>query len=311
MKTYWRVAAGIVVVGSIALLSRDRAPARCELLRSVAAGEPGAAAARQPMAITPRAALRSDLATIEALRADFARMRGSSEAAKGEADDLLCQLRARLTPGNAAEVVCALPPEELATPFGMTAVEAWLQADVGAASAWIASHPARSDSHAWLLAHALTQDADLLNRFCERLAPDTWAQAFLDCAAREVLRTNPVAAASLAESLLPGERQAHLVETIAFDWMDRDPVAASAWISTRRDRALREHLVSIGAQSYASTDPLNALEWLLAHSAGGFVPPQTERTIVDIWRQTAPAQAAAFAALLSPAETAAPLANVR
>lgn len=311
MKTYGRVAAGIVIVGSIALLSRNWAPARGELLRSVAARDLVAVASRQPMAATQRADLRPDLAAIEVLRTDFARMHGSSEAAKGEADDLLCQLRARLTPVNAAEVVCALPPEELATTFGMTAVEAWLQADVGAASAWIASHPARTDGHAWLLAHTLTRDPGLLNRFCERLGPDTWAQAFLDYAAREVLRTNPVAAASLAESLLPGERQVHLVETIAFDWMDRDPVAASAWISARRDRSLREHLVSIGAQSYASADPVNALEWLLAHSEGGFVPPQTVHTIADIGRQTAPAQAAAFAALLSPAETAAPLANVR
>lgn len=310
MKTYWRVAAGIVVVGSMALLSLNRTPARCELLRTIAAGASVAPEAMQSMPVAQREILRPDLATIEALRADFARLRGSSEAAKGEADDLLCQLRARLTPFNAAEVVCALPPEELASAFGMTALEAWLQADVGAASAWIASQPARNDGHAWLLAHALTHDPVVMNHFCERLGSDPWAQTFLDCAAREVLGTNPVAAASLAESLLPGERQTHLLETLAFDWMDRDPVVASAWISTRRDRSLREHLVSIGAQSYASADPLNALEWLLANADGGFVQPQAVHTIVDIWRQTAPAQAAAFAAHLSPAETATPLSDV-
>jgi hypothetical protein len=311
MKFFWSAGLGIVATAGLLFWARNPIHARGEWPQSTAVGGPIAAAATPPTAAVQRSSLRPDLAIIEALRHDFARLGTLGIEAKGEADELLCQLRAQLGPRNAAEVVCTLPRDELASPFGMAAIEAWLQADVDGASEWVAGQPARTDSHAWLVAHALIQHPNLLDRFCDRLDSDPWSEAFLDYAAREILRSNPIAAAAIADSLRPGERRRGLVETIAFDWMDQDPIAASAWIIAGRDRSLRDHLVTIGAQSYASANPLDALEWLLAHSEGRSVPPQTLGTILDIWRHTAPAQAVAFEVLLSPAGTRDPLSSLR
>jgi hypothetical protein len=191
-------------------------------------------------------------------------------------------------------MVRSLRPEELTTQLGTTALEAWLNTDPMAASTWIASQPAATENHAWLVAHVLAQHPEALGEFCDTLGADRWAQAFLDHATREVLHKSPAAAVSFASSLPPGERQTRLFETIACDWMNRDPSAARPWISAVPDPVLRQRLVAIGAESYASAAPLPALEWLLDRSPPDDLPQQSIETIVGIWRETAPEEASAW-----------------
>lgn len=291
MKAFLKIACGAIAVLVAGLLLHDRDPARH----------------RDPLDakdVERNAEGRSDPESVESLRpvvadewmagterdpvvADYRRLRDMGPAAKGEVDELLCRFRALLNPENAAEVVHSLSSDELATPLGSVALEAWLAADGGAASAWIAVQPGATEHHAWLVADVLAHQPENLAVFCERLGTDSWSQAFLDYCSREMLNTNPAAAVSLAESLIPGEQQARLFETIACEWMDRDPGAARAWIGGVSDPVLQQHLVEIGAQSYASTNPLSALEWLVAQSPANTVPREPLRTIAGIWLHTA------------------------
>lgn len=232
-------------------------------------------------------AARSEHYLVMEVVADLRRVSRVGPAAKDEIDEQTGRLRTLLTPANAAQVARALSSQELATPIGTTVLEAWLAGDSDAASAWIAAQPGTTEHHAWLVAEALTQQPEKWVALYETLGTDSWTQAFLDYSSRELLRSNPGAAVSVAESLTPGERQTHLFETIAGDWMVRDPDAARAWINRVDDPVLRQRLVAVGAPSYASINPLGALEWLLAQSPGNTVPQEPLRTIAGIWRHTA------------------------
>jgi hypothetical protein len=273
--------------GTLAVLLTVR-PAEISHHRSPAEREAGAEAGTDELAARVSA---PGLNPVQALWTEFLAVRETGPAGKGQMDDLLCELRGLLTTAHAADVVRSLPPEALATIFGTVALEAWIAEDSLSAGTWLAEQLGATENHAWLLARVLANQPEALGRFCERLGTTPWADAFLDYASREVLRTNPAAAVSLAESLPPGERRLRLFETIAFDWMEHAPDAASAWINGVREPVLRQRLVTVASESYASVDPLSAVEWLLVQSPGDYLPQQSIHKIVEIWRQSASVEA--------------------
>jgi hypothetical protein len=76
-----------------------------------------------------------------------------------------------------------------------------------------------------------------------------------------------------------------------------NPSAASGWILQMQDPLLKEQLVCAAAKAHAATDPLQAVEWLIsatpALSKGSeALMDDTLQTIVGIWAETKPAQAA-------------------
>lgn len=209
--------------------------------------------------------------------------------AKGEVDELMQRFRSLLSESDAGELARALSSDDLASPIGTAAIEAWLSDDSLAACSWISRQATANDHHAYLAAKSLVQSPELLVEFCATLGVDSWAQSFLDHSSRALLPENPQAAVSMAESLRNGERQNELYESIAFDWMSRDPDAARTWINEIKEPALSSRLISIGAASYASTDPLQAFQWLLSEYQAGEVPAKALQTIAAIWRLTASA----------------------
>lgn len=273
------------------LLAPATAP---RLIDRTAAGHPSPASVTSLHAVDARASGSSfDDGPVASAIAELRRLNGMGPAAKGAIDDQTHHLRGLLTPTNVAEIARSLSRQELGSPLGTIVLERWLAMNPNAASTWIAAQPGATDHHAWLVAKALTRQSELLPAFCERLELSSWAQAFLDHSSRELLRESPVAAASLAESLTPGERQTRLFETIACDWMLRDPSSAREWIHGVADPVLRHRLVMVGAQSHASTDPLGAFEWLLAQSPAEIVLSESIRTIARLWLHTADPKTAA------------------
>jgi hypothetical protein len=279
MKRVWLgLPAGVVAVG-LALWS----PERCLQRQENRVAEP-------VVATIPATALQrtgSVESEAGALRTQFHSLWRSEPWARGKIDELLSAWRALLARSDPAAAVRSLSVEELVTPFGTAALEAWLALDSAAASAWIAVQPGATDHQAWLVAETLTRQPQVFAAFCRGLDQDSWAERFLDHSSRVLVRESPAAAALLAESLSPGERQTRVFETIASDWMLRDPDAAQAWIHGVADPALRHRLIAVGAQSYASTDPLSALEWLLAQSSIDAALQEPVQTIAGIWRHTA------------------------
>lgn len=221
------------------------------------------------------------------LRTQFRALWRGEPWTRGEADERLSEWRTLLACSDAAGLVRTLSPEELASPFGSAAFEAWLAQDDAAASKWIAEQPGATDHHAWLVAEALGRKPQVFAAFCQGLGQSSWVQAFLDYSSRAWIRESPAAAAALAETLISDERRVRLFEAIAADWVLCDPEAARVWISGVSDPSLQHRLVTIGAQSYASTNPLRALEWLLAQSPPDAALQEPLQTIAGIWRHTA------------------------
>jgi hypothetical protein len=280
----------------------------------------GEHAAREPRSVTKSQSLSAVAGherifasvsrdAVERFRTNFQHLDSLGPAAKGEVDELLSNFRETLSRSNIEATARSLPPQDLAAPLGNVVLEAWLAFDPVNASAWIAARPDHTDTHAWLVAHELTQQPAILAHFCKGVGTDEWAQTFLDYASRDLLQANPPAALALAQSMVSGPRQARVLDSIAADWMDRQPSAAGAWISTLRDPDLHERIVAVGAASYASQNPPAAIEWLLAQSPADSISSPTLQAIIKIWLEVSPNQAAAWLHLLSANKTAALLGN--
>lgn len=262
-------------------------------------------------ASTPELAPGRGLTAVEVMREEFHQLERKGPAGRGDEDDFLNRLRASLTAQRAAALAHSFSAPDLATPVGTTVLESWLEMDPLSASSWISVQRTASESHAWLVAHALAKAPESLEKFCNGLDAGPWADAFIECVGRELLHQAPAAAVALATSLPKGDRQSRLFETIAFDWMDRDPNAAANWIRGLQDPLLRHRLAAIGAQSYASTSPIASIEWLLDQTPGETLPLEPLATIFGIWTRTAPNEAAAWLKELQPGELAAAIAGKR
>ena len=280
MKKMWVEFSAVVVAGGLTLWSLECSENR----QGARASQPPLAANRVSV---PLQTLDSAESAVSVLRTQFRALWRGEPWAREEADKRLIEWHNLLACSDAASFVRTLSSEELATPFGSAAFEAWLVQDDVAASKWIAEQPGATDHHAWLVAELLTRNSQAFAAFCRGLEQSAWAQTFLDYSSRAWIRENPAAAAALAESLISGDRQIRLFEAIASDWVLCDPEAAQVWISGVADPSLQHRLVTVGAQSYASTNPLRALEWLLAKSPPDAALQEPLQTIAGIWRHTA------------------------
>lgn len=303
--------------GAIVIFSFRRPAAASASPNRIVSRETGSRAARalsaDPLAKSPletpalAAAVSSGEASAELLKTIRLKLRQLGEisrADKGAEDGLMTSLLALLTDENAAQIVQSLTPAELNSPFGWAALQRWLKADVERASAWVGGRVDVSQEQAWTVAHALAEDRNALQNYCDRLPATSWREMFFRTAAREILWQDPIEAIELARQMRPGTEQTDVLRAAAYAWATREPSAVSDWIAQIADPRLREQLVCSGAEARAASDPLLALQWLTSaipqpSSGSEELMSDTLQTVVALWTETDPAEAAGLVARFS------------
>jgi len=216
--------------------------------------------------------------------------------AETERDQLLHEMLALVTDENVAEVMQSLSAQELDTPFGCGALHHWLQTDPATATGWLAARPDATAVQTLTLADYWSSHSDALPALVGSL-PDTVAtQNFLQQTSEELSRTDPAAAAQLAQQMKPGAAQTNLLQTVAGNWIGTDPTAAVNWITSVTDPALRDRLIASAAQAYALTDPAQAANWLVSSVQSDEVASSAAFDILKTWVTQDPAQAAGWVA---------------
>jgi hypothetical protein len=216
-------------------------------------------------------------------------------------ETLTKELLALLTDGNTREIIRALSPEELNTPFGRGALERWLKVDSAQAAGWLAARPDPTGEHAELVARRGLENPAELRAYCDQLPDGAWKQNVLNSASLEVVSKDPAAAVAFAQQMTPGAAKTNALETIAYDWFGRDLAAATQWTRTVEDPGLRERLLAVGAKAIATTDPDLAAGWLVTAVKTEGVLNETALGIVETWADQHPADAANWVARFSDA----------
>jgi len=211
-------------------------------------------------------------------------------------DRLLKELQAMLTDDNVAGIIQSLSSEELATPFGTAALERWLKVDAALAANWIAARPDATENQAWVVARKLLEDPAGLEGYCDQLPDGEWKQNVLNGAGLDVLSRDPVEAIHLAQRMSPDGARTNLLQTVAYDWMNRDPDTALDWIQGVDDPVLQEWLTVAGVKAYAATDPGLAAGWLVSTVKSDAILNETVPNLVEIWSAKDPAAAAGWVA---------------
>lgn len=211
-------------------------------------------------------------------------------------DRLQNELLAMLTDDNAAEIIQSLSPEELDSPFGVSALFHWMKMDPVTAANWVASRPDATEDQAWVVAHNLFADGIDLQSYSDQLPDTGWKQKFLTDAGLGVLSKNPMEAINLAQRMNPGSAQTSLLQTVASDWIGSDPDKALDWIVSVNDPLLQEQLVAAGAKTYAATDPGLAAAWFVSSVKSEEVLNNNLPNLVEIWAAKDPPAAADWVA---------------
>ncbi len=286
MKT--AVACLLLIVVAVALWHAGPPPA------SAARAVPPARSQLEPVFLSARPATADYASIHEKLRSLDAL---DTEDSAGRAK-LQAELLTTLTDENAPDVILALTPAELASPFGVATLTRWLKTDPLAAAQWIAGQPDATDEHRLAVARRLAASPALLQDHLDELPDGPWKQGLLADAGRELAGQSPAEALHLADQMDPGEGRKDLFETVAYAWAVREPKAALSWISTIDDPLLREQLSAMGAKAIAVTDPDLAAEWLATAVKSGPAASDTALCLAETWAVRDPAKAAAWAAQL-------------
>jgi len=221
-------------------------------------------------------------------------------------DRLQNELQAMLTDDNAAKIIQSLSPEELDSPFGLSALFHWMKTDPTTAANWIASRPDATEDQAWAVAHNLLTDGVDLKNYSDQLPDTGWKHTFLADAGLAVLSKSPIEAANLAQQMKPGSAQTNLLQTVASDWISNDPNAALDWILSVKDPAMQEQLIAAGAKAYATSDPQLAAEWLVSTVKSDTVLKNTLPNVIEIWSAKDPDAASRWMLSLSDPTSAEP-----
>jgi hypothetical protein len=137
---------------------------------------------------------------------------------EGEAETegrLTGELRDLLNDRNTPSIVRSLSPQDLDTPFGLAALNRWMNQDPDTAARWIAARPDATDDQAWIVAQKLLEDPSEFVRFSDGLPDSPWKQKFLGYFGTGVVSLDPVLAVYVAQRMKPGEPQNRLLEQAA------------------------------------------------------------------------------------------------
>jgi hypothetical protein len=204
---------------------------------------------------------------------------------------LLESMAALLTKENAAELTRMLSPEELSSPFGLLALDRWLEASPADAARWMARQPNGTDEQARLVARRFLEDDAALRAYCDELTDTRWRQTFLGETSLLAVTKNPIQAASLAQRMKPGPEQTNVFETVVYDWATRDLQGAIGLVGTVADPTLRERALAMTAKAIAVGDPDLGAQWLSNAVKSEGVLKEAAQSIVEMWAEKSPAEA--------------------
>lgn len=205
---------------------------------------------------------------------------------------LLETMKSLLTNENASELTRMMSDEELSSPFGLLAFEQWLKANPAEAAQWMSSQAGATDLQARLVAQQLLSDGQALNTYCNNLPDTGWKQTFLGEASLIAVAKNPPQAAALAKQMKPGKEQTNALETIVYDWATRDLSGAIGLVETIADPTLHEKTLIMTAKAIAMGDPDLGAQWLSSAVKTEGAVKETAQSIVEIWAQKSPEDAA-------------------
>lgn len=205
---------------------------------------------------------------------------------------LLAEMLALLTRDNAAELSRMLSTEELNSAFGLAAQKLWLEVDPEAASRWIAAQPEASEEQARLVAQQYLADDKEMKAFCNELPDTAWKEGFLSVASLEMAGSAPARAAELAKQMKPGPAQTNALETVVYDWATHDLKGALGLVESVADPVLREKALVMTAKAIAVGDPDLGAQWLATSVKSEGALKETAQSIVAIWAERSPADAA-------------------
>ncbi|MBW8782457.1 MAG: hypothetical protein JF599_11295 [Verrucomicrobia bacterium] len=269
------------------------APARADAVGGVAA-HPAAqvrlsSAGRAPSASTP------DFSAVKAqVLRKLAAWRGESDELRRDA--LLAELLALLTDENVGEIVRALSPEWLATPFGEISLRRWAALDHLAAATWLATVPGVTDYQAGLVVYGwLGQDRTGFHAYLATLPEGAWKQDVLKIVTNDALLLKDGAEAIdlLLRQPAAGQRD-EMLGWAATEWARQDPVRAAEWARQIADPALQARLFGAVTVGYAWKEPQQAAELLVASAPREGVDRNVLSSVMNIWSPQAPAAAAGW-----------------
>jgi hypothetical protein len=207
-------------------------------------------------------------------------------------DQLMNEMLALVTDANVAQIMQALSPQEMNTPFGTGVLGHWMQADPAAATAWMASSPDATPTLTLAVADYWSTNTDGLQQLVGSLPDTAWKQNLLQQTSEEISRNDPADAAKLAQQMQPGDALTNAMQAVACNWASTDPNAALDWINSVTDPAMRDRLIASAAQSYALTDPALAATWLVTSDNSDQIVNDAALNILRTWVTKDPAQAA-------------------
>ncbi|MFT3784391.1 MAG: hypothetical protein QM790_20465 [Nibricoccus sp.] len=207
---------------------------------------------------------------------------------------LLEELEALVTQENAPELTKMLSEDELSAPFGLFAFGRWLEANPQDAAKWIAVQPGANDLHANRIAQRFLSDENGLRAYCAALPNIPWKQTFLSEASLLVVAKNPAYATEIAQQMNPGKEQTNALETVIYDWATRDISGAVGAVEKIADPALRERTLVMTAKAIAIGDPDLGAQWLSMAVKSEGALKEAATSIVEIWAEKSPTEAAAW-----------------
>lgn len=240
-----------------------------------------------------KAAKAASLDSIKAsVRFKLQQWRETQTEDEASRDRLLTELLVLLTRDNAAELSRMLSTEELNSAFGLAAQWLWLEVDPKTASRWIAAQPEASEEQARLVAQQYLSDDKEMQAFCNELPDTAWREGFLSVASLEMAGSAPARAAELAKRMKPGPAQTNALETVVYDWATHDLKGAIDLVESVADPVLREKALMMTAKAIAVGDPDLGAQWLANSVKSEGMLKETGQSIVAIWAETSPADAA-------------------
>ncbi|MBC8096891.1 MAG: hypothetical protein H7Y43_13880 [Akkermansiaceae bacterium] len=203
---------------------------------------------------------------------------------------LLKNLMDSLTSSNAVATVQSLPAELLDSPFGIAALNLWVESDRKAAADWMATRPVSTGAIAATIAHDWwLSEREEFQTYCDQLPDGEWKQKILGVASYESLASVPMEAIAWARQMAPGDQQAGLLQAATAAWTRDDPEGALEWLAQINDPQLLENLIGAATIGYAEIDPRAAAEWLVQSVQSEEVLKLALRGIVQAWAVKEPA----------------------
>jgi hypothetical protein len=290
-----------VIVALLAVVLWWQIPPHGHAMASARAAAVGAGAAHPGSQVRSSSAPRAPSVSTPDFSAIKAQVLRKLAAWRAESDELrrdalMAELLALLTDDNVGEIVRALSPEWLATPFGEIALRRWAGLDHLAAATWLAAVPGVTAYQAGLVVYGwLGQDRTGFHAYLAALPDGAWKQDVLKVATNDaLLLKDGVEAIDLLLRQPPAGQRDEMLGWAATEWARQDPVRAAEWARQIGDPALQAKLFGAVAVGYAWKAPQQAAELLVASAPREGVDHAVLSSVMNIWSPQAPAAAAAW-----------------